>query len=168
MYDVIWFNCSRAWSLVPKSCDVDPDPQAPLVRVNSMQDWLIDLKLYIFVQLSTFWIILLVYLYSANGFFYIEKCFYLGSLSVISIGKQGGLLSQVALHVMPSSKVCLLMDSIPRLMSWSRNCPHCITIWLRFSSGVTFDDEMIFEETSLALGSLKPLCKRSFVQPQEW
>ena len=106
-------------------------------------------------------------LWKMNVSFYIEIGFYLGSFSVISIGKQGGLLSQVALHVMPSSKVCLLMDSIPRLMSWSRNCPHCITIWLSFSSGLTFDDEMIFKETSLALGSLKSLCKRSFVQPQK-
>ena len=54
--------------------------------------------------------------------------------------------------MIPSLKVCLETASMAKSRSWSRNCPHCMAMWLRVSSGDILELEMSSVETFRALG----------------
>jgi len=88
-----------------------------------------------------------------------------GSSALTGMGKHGPLASQVSLQLRPSLNLAWATAVGTKSMSWSINCPHCISMWLYVSSGVTRDVDRTLIDTSRALGSLTPLYSRPVSQP---
>lgn len=57
-----------------------------------------------------------------------HRCFILGSPGGTRIGKHGGSFTHVSLHPSPSLKRLVEASTGVKSRSWSRNCPHCITM----------------------------------------
>jgi len=88
-----------------------------------------------------------------------------GSLELTGIGKHGPLASHVSLQCRPSLKRACATAVGTKSMSWSMNWPHCISMWLYESSGVTRDVVRTRTDTVRALGRRTPLYSRRTSQP---
>jgi len=88
-----------------------------------------------------------------------------GSSALTGIGKHGPLASHVSLQLRPSLNRAWATAVGTKSMSWSMNWPHCISMWLYVSSGVTRDVDRTPTETARALGIRTPLYSRPASQP---
>lgn len=68
------------------------------------------------------------------------------------MGKQGGSLVHTELHGCPSKKRDMLNAGTVWSKSWSKNWPHCMSMCVYLSSGVTVAVAASSVETSLGSG----------------